>query len=93
MATTLRIAEELYREAKAAAARQGTTVTRFIEDALKLKLRQAGLPRRADDIQLPTFAGGTGFPFSPETLKSLARRTERAHDRSKVRPAKRGRRR
>ncbi len=87
--TTLRIDEGLYRETKSAAARQGTTVTRFIEDALRLKLRLTGAPRRADDIQLPTFAAGEGFPFSPRALKKLVQRTERQHDLSRDRAVRR----
>ena len=90
--TTLRIDEGLYRETKSAAARQGTTVTRFIEDALRLKLRLTGAPRRADDIRLPTFAAGKGFPFSPRALKTLARKTERRHNLSRVRAVARKRR-
>ncbi len=35
MQTTLRINDEIYREAKAEAARHGVTLTRFIEEALK----------------------------------------------------------
>lgn len=37
-ATTLRIDESTYREAKAEAARRGMTVTRFIEEALRQTL-------------------------------------------------------
>jgi hypothetical protein len=78
--TTLRIEDGLYRETKSAAARQGTTVTRFIEDALRLKLRLTGAPRKPEDIELPTFAAGKGFPFSPKALKRLARQSENEHD-------------
>ncbi len=38
MQTTLRIDDELFREAKAEAAQVGLTLTRFIEDALRLQL-------------------------------------------------------
>jgi hypothetical protein len=40
MQTTLRIDDGIYREAKAEAARQGITLTKFIEDALLLRLRR-----------------------------------------------------
>jgi predicted HicB family RNase H-like nuclease len=43
MQTTLRIDDQLYREAKAAAAREGVTITRYIETALQLKLKQKAL--------------------------------------------------
>jgi len=35
---TLRIDDQLYREAKAQAARMGITLTRFIEDALRQRI-------------------------------------------------------
>jgi hypothetical protein len=38
MQTTLRIRDEIYRSAKAEAARQGVTLTRFIEDALQARI-------------------------------------------------------
>ena len=41
MQTTLRINEEIYRQAKAKAARDGITLTKFIEEALCLRLEQA----------------------------------------------------
>jgi len=81
--TTLRIDEALYRETKSAAARQGTTVTRFIEDALRLKLRLAAAPRRPEEIELPTAVAGPGFHFTPKALKKLARKTEGEHDRAR----------
>jgi len=38
MQTTLRIDDEIYREAKALAARSGITLTRFIEEALQERI-------------------------------------------------------
>lgn len=40
MQTTLRLNDDLYREAKAEAARRGVTVTRFIEEAMRDQLRK-----------------------------------------------------
>ena len=90
MQTTLRIDEKLYREAKAAAAREGVTMTRFIEESLKLRLRRGTHTGKPGSVSLPTFAGG-GFPYSPDELKELAQRTEAEADRSKI-PAKHHRR-
>jgi hypothetical protein len=90
--TTLRLDEKLYREAKAEAARQGMTITRFIEEALRSRLRQARSPRRAEEIELPTFAAGAGFRFSPQALKELERRTQAEHDRTRLARSRRGRR-
>ena len=92
MATTLRLDDKLYREAKAEAARQGMTITRFIEDALRSRLRQARPARRPEEIELPTFAAGVGFPFSPQALKELERRTQGEHDRTRLARARRARR-
>ena len=42
MQTTLRIDDEIYRAAKAQAAASGTTLTHFIEEALKKQLWPSG---------------------------------------------------
>jgi hypothetical protein len=74
MQTTLRIKNDLYRAAKARAALEGVTITKFIEDALEAKLqRGTNQPRRF--VELPTFNGG-GFPYSPQELKSLIQDSE-----------------
>lgn len=45
MQTTLRIDDHLYREAKAQAARAGVSLTRFLEEGLRLRLeKKATLP-------------------------------------------------
>jgi hypothetical protein len=41
MQTTLRIDDTIYRQAKAEAAREGMTLTKFIEEALRLRLHSA----------------------------------------------------
>lgn len=69
-ATTLRINKALYQRAKAAAAAQGVTLTRFIEQSLQEKLEQKPAPRR--EIKLHTFDSGRPFNYSPEELKQMA---------------------
>lgn len=88
MQTTLRIDDELYRKAKSEAARQGVTITRYIEKALKFRLRQGSGAHGAGRVVLPTFAAGNGFPYTPEELKGLPQRTEATADRAKA-PVKR----
>jgi antitoxin component of RelBE/YafQ-DinJ toxin-antitoxin module len=83
MQTTLRIDDQLYREAKAAA-REGVTITRYIEKALQLKLKQKTLPSSVASIALPTFAANGGFPFSPEELKVLEQESQVQSDRARV---------
>ena len=78
MQTTLRIKDDLYRAAKARAALEGVTITKFIEDALDAKLqRETNQPRRS--VELPTFDGG-GFPYSPQELKRLIQDSQMEHD-------------
>jgi hypothetical protein len=69
-ATTLRIDDNLYRRAKAEAAREGITLTRFIEEALELRLQQ-GPTAPKEPIALPTFAAGSGFDLGLGELKRL----------------------
>ena len=50
MQTTLRIDDHVFRNAKAEAARLGVTLTRFIEDALRERIRQqSGQTHEAND--------------------------------------------
>ena len=42
MRTTVRLPDDLYREVKRRAAEAGTTFTAFLEEALRLRLAQAG---------------------------------------------------
>ena len=82
MQTTLRIDDALYREAKAEAARQGVTMTRFIEEALELRLKRR--PVEGGQVELPTFGSEAGFNFSPSELKDLARESEAQYDLGKL---------
>lgn len=75
MQTTLRLNDQVYRDAKAEAARLGVTLTRFIEDALHDRIRQVrnGL-NGADDpvtvrnrIMEEPVAGHRAFSRGPAT--------------------------
>lgn len=66
MQTTLRLDDELYRRAKAAAAEQGMSLTRLVEEAIRERLnRPAPTPRRRR-LRLPvaTATGGLVPEFS-----------------------------
>ncbi len=67
MVTSLRINQQLYRLAKAEAAKRGITITAFIEQGLQMNLEQSAAPRI---VQLATF-GGSGFSLSNEEVKTL----------------------
>jgi|FLYL01.1.fsa_nt_gi hypothetical protein len=81
--TTLRIDDDLYRRAKAEAAREGITLTRFIEEALELRL-QHGPATSKGPVELPTFAAGQGFDFSPGELKRLMQESQQDYDLAKL---------
>ena len=53
MQTTLRIDDQIYREAKAEAARTGVTITRLIEEALASRLRASGSAGRSHAAASP----------------------------------------
>jgi len=62
MRTTIRIDDELLREAKTAAAASGTTLGEMIEAALRESLRRRNLTRHRKRIVLPTHGGGQFQP-------------------------------
>ncbi len=62
MKTTLNIHDNLLVEAKALAARQKSTLTRLIEEGLRMRLRAAeSLPTRAGRKPMPVFHGKSGL--------------------------------
>ena len=58
MQTTLRIDDAIYREAKGEAAREGISLTRLVEGALRLRLRHPPAGR----ARLPTYDSGMRLP-------------------------------
>lgn len=59
MKTTLDINDELLKQAKTLAAQQRTSLTRLIEEGLKLRLRKQKAPARA--VRLPVYRGKGGL--------------------------------
>jgi len=57
MRTTIRIDDQLLSEAKAHAARSGTTLNAVVEDALRAAFARRRQGGRRPVIELPTFAG------------------------------------
>ena len=60
MRTTIRIDEDLYRRAKAQAARTGRTVSEVIEDAVRDALRPRARDRQLSE--LPVYGGSGVLP-------------------------------
>ena len=68
MQTTLRIRDDLYRQAKVEAAREGVTLTRFLESALQMRLssEQGGIQKNQSTNGLEKFAGCMPFTSADE---------------------------
>lgn len=77
MQTTLRINDRLYREAKTEAARQGLTLTRFLEEGIRLRLDrnavQSGVPHR-----FPLYTPAEPHSLSDEEIRRIDREEQEA---------------
>jgi hypothetical protein len=85
MQTTLRIDDDLYRQAKAEAARQGITLTRFLQEGLRLRLQRARSTSATVPTRFRTYSKGKPFPLDDSQLKDLANRAQEAADIDKLR--------
>ncbi len=65
MRTTLNIDDDLLKEAKIAAIREGITLTEYIERALRARARDRAEPREEPKWTFPIRRGGAvpGFPW------------------------------
>jgi hypothetical protein len=61
MKTTLNLHDALVLEAKALAVRQRSTLTRLIEEGLRMRLRAADQPLATQRKPMPVFAGKSGL--------------------------------
>ncbi len=61
MRTTIRLDDDLLRDAKAAAVASGRTLTSLIEDALREALSRRDARDSRAAVELPTFKGGGGL--------------------------------
>ena len=57
MKTTLNLNDQVLRQAKGRAARDGITLTRFVEDALRARLTEARERKRGFRLRLTTVTG------------------------------------
>lgn len=73
MKTTLDINDSLLAEAKSLAARQQTSLTRLIEEGLRLRLRAPVAPANSAALRLPVFKGRGGMlpGIDPSSNKSM----------------------
>jgi hypothetical protein len=71
MQTTLRIQDDLYREAKAQAARMGTTLTKFIEGSLEARLASLRTPVSGKPHHFRTYDPGDSMPLTWQEIKKI----------------------
>ncbi|MCA9415708.1 MAG: ribbon-helix-helix protein, CopG family [Candidatus Omnitrophica bacterium] len=85
MQTTLRIDDQLYREVKAEAARQGITMTKFLEEALRLRLKGSSEAVKNKEVHtFRVYEAGEPFPFTPEQIKRIDQEEQLKHDLAKL---------
>jgi len=84
MQTTLRIQDDLYREAKTEAAREGVTLTWFLESALRLRLQKSRSSVSGKPHPFPIHVPTRPLGLSSEELKRFAEEEELRHDLRKL---------
>ena len=83
MQTTLRIDDSLYREAKAEAARAGLTLTRLLEEGLRLRLENR--PRSGGaGAQFRVYDGGACGGRTWEEILHVAEEAQERYDLNKL---------
>ncbi|MDA0345952.1 MAG: CopG family transcriptional regulator [Verrucomicrobia bacterium] len=70
MQTTLRIDDQLYRKAKMEAAREGISLTKYLEDSLRRRLDQ-GSASVAGEWNLRVCEGKAPYPSGEDLKKSI----------------------
>jgi ribbon-helix-helix CopG family protein len=85
MQTTLRLDDELYRQAKARAAAQGISLTRFLEEAIRERLNAPQASARRHRLRLPVSSAADGLASGFSTLEDAVAAADLTHDRLKAR--------
>ncbi len=83
MQTTLRINDNIYREAKAEAAREGMTLTRFLEEGLRMRLEAKRSPGVGAD-HFRVFSAGRVDSIPWEKADRIAKEEQEAADLAKL---------
>jgi len=85
MQTTLRLDDELYRQAKARAATLGMSLTKFLEEAVRERLHTPLPSPRGRRLRLPVSSAAGGLVPGYSTLKDAIAAADLADDRPRVR--------
>ena len=85
MQTTLRLDDELFRQAKTQAAAQGISLTKFVEEAIRARLdKPASTPRRRR-LHLPVSSATGGLVPGFSSLAEAVAAADLADDRRRAR--------
>lgn len=81
MQTTLRLNDELYREAKARAAALGMSLTKFLEDAIRERLHAPMPAPRRKRLRLPVSSAAGGLTSGFSSLRDAVTAADLTDDR------------
>ncbi|HVR97738.1 MAG TPA: ribbon-helix-helix protein, CopG family [Thermoanaerobaculia bacterium] len=84
MQTTLRLDDDLYRQAKARAAARGISLTRFLEDAIREHLQEPEPLSRDRRLRLPVSTATGGLMPGFSTLEEAVAATDLENDRRRL---------
>ena len=85
MRTTLRLDDELYRQAKARAATLGMSLTKFLEEAIRERLHAPMPAPRRQRLRLPVSSAVGGLAPGFSTLEDAVAAADLADDRLRAR--------
>jgi len=81
MQTTLRLDDDLYRQAKARAAALGMSLTKFLEDAIRERLYAPVPAPRRKQLRLPVSSAAGGLASGFSSLEDAVAAADLADDR------------
>ncbi len=83
MQTTLRLDDHIYREAKAKAAREGITLTRFLEEGLRMRLE---MKPKTSPLSHPfrVYKGRSSSLLTETDIRGIALEEQEKHDLAKL---------
>ena len=85
MQTTLRLDDELYRQAKARAATLGVSLTKFLEEAVRERLHTPLPTPRDRRLRLPVSSAAGGLANGFSTLEAAVAAANLSDDKLRVR--------
>jgi hypothetical protein len=85
MQTTLRLDDDLYRQAKARAASLGMSLTKFLEEAIRERLHAPMPTPRRRRLRLPVSSAAGGLAPGFSTLEDAMAAADLAEDRRRAR--------